>query len=186
MTFIDNNFSEHLKVLNESKVLNKMIIEISELITQTLKNGNKIIWCGNGGSAADSMHLSTELIGRYKSNRKSLSSISLSADSVALTCIANDFGYEYIFSRQIEGVGKPNDVLVCLTTSGNSLNIVKAIATAKYMNIKTILISGNQGGKCSKLSDFELIIPSESTARIQEMQIFIGHIICDYVEVNFN
>jgi D-sedoheptulose 7-phosphate isomerase len=186
MTFIDNNFSEHLKVLNDSRVLNKMIIEISELITQSLKNGNKIIWCGNGGSAADSMHLSTELIGRYKSNRKSLSSISLSADSVALTCIANDFGYEYIFSRQIEGVGKSGDVLVCLTTSGNSLNVEKAIITAKHMNIKTILMSGNKGGKCSKLSDFELIIPSESTARIQEMQIFIGHIICDYIEVNFN
>lgn len=182
---IDNNFSEHLEVLNNSKVLKDKIIEFSKSINQALKNGNKIIWCGNGGSAADSMHLSTELIGRYKSNRKSLSSISLSSDSVAITCIANDFGYENIFSRQIEGVGKSGDVLVCLTTSGNSLNIIKAIKVAKLMNVKTILMSGNKGGKCSGLSDLELIIPSQSTARIQEIQIFIGHIICDYIEKNF-
>lgn len=183
---IDYNFSEHLEVLNNSKILEKKIIEFSELITKALKNGNKIIWCGNGGSAADSMHLSTEIIGRYKSNRKSLASVSLSADSVAITCIANDFGYENLFSRQIEGVGKSGDVLVCLTTSGNSLNIIKAIKVAKLMNLKTILMSGNMGGKCSGLSDLELIIPSQTTARIQEMQIFIGHIVCDYIEKNFN
>jgi D-sedoheptulose 7-phosphate isomerase len=183
---IDNNFSEHLEVLNNSKMLNEKIIEFSELINKALKNGNKIIWCGNGGSAADSMHLSTELIGRYKSNRKSLPSISLSADSVAITCIANDFGYENLFSRQIEGVGKSGDVLVCLTTSGNSLNIIKAIKVAKLMNLRTILMSGNKGGECSGLSDLELIIPSQTTARIQEMQIFIGHIVCDYIEKNFN
>ena len=182
---IDNNFSEHLEVLNNSKGLNDSIIKFSQLINQALNNGNKIIWCGNGGSAADSMHLSTELIGRYKSNRKSLSSISLSSDSVAITCIANDFGYENIFSRQIEGLGESGDVLVCLTTSGNSLNIIKAIKVAKSMNVKTILMSGNKGGKCSGLSDLELIIPSQSTARIQEIQIFIGHIICDYIEENF-
>ena len=182
---IDNNFSEHLEVLNNSKGLNDRIIKFSQLINQALNNGNKIIWCGNGGSAADSMHLSTELIGRYKSNRKSLSSISLSSDSVAITCIANDFGYENIFSRQIEGLGESGDVLVCLTTSGNSLNIIKAIKVAKSMNVKTILMSGNKGGKCSGLSDLELIIPSQSTARIQEIQIFIGHIICDYIEENF-
>jgi D-sedoheptulose 7-phosphate isomerase len=181
---IDNQFSEHLEVLNNSKLLKDKIIEFSQLIIQALNNGNKIIWCGNGGSAADSMHLSTELIGRYTSNRKSLPSIALSADSVAITCIANDFGYENIFSRQIEGVGKSGDVLVCLTTSGNSLNIIKAIKVAKLHNLKTILMSGNKGGKCLGLSDFELIIPSKSTARIQEMQIFIGHIICDYIEKN--
>jgi D-sedoheptulose 7-phosphate isomerase len=182
---INNHFSEHLKVLNSSAALEDKIIEIAHLIIKTLNKGNKIIWCGNGGSAADSMHLSAELIGRYKSNRKSLSSISLSSDNAVITCIANDFGYENIFSRQIEGVGKSDDVLVCLTSSGNSLNIIKAIKVAKSLNIKTVLISGNQGGKCSGLSDFELIIQSESTARIQEMQIFIGHIICDYIEKNF-
>lgn len=181
---MSNNFSEHLEVLNNCKGLNSKIIEISNLIIKALNKGNKIIWCGNGGSAADSMHLSAELTGRYKSNRKSLSSISLSADSVAITCIANDFGYENIFSRQLEGIGKPGDVLVCLTTSGNSLNIIKAIKVAKLLGLSTILISGNEGGNSAKLSDFELIIPSHSTARIQEMQIFIGHIICDYIEEN--
>lgn len=181
---VDKNFSEHLEVLKNSTALKEKIIDLSKLITKALKSGNKIIWCGNGGSAADSMHLSAELIGRYKSNRKSLSSISLSTDSATITCIANDFGYENIFSRQIEGVGKSGDVLVCLTTSGNSLNIIKAIKVAKSQNLKTILMSGNKGGKCFGLSDFELIIPSQSTARIQEMQIFIGHIICDYIEKN--
>jgi D-sedoheptulose 7-phosphate isomerase len=181
-----NSFSEHLEVLNRSIILKDKIIKLSKLISKVLKNGKKVIWCGNGGSAADSMHLSTELIGRYKSNRKSLSSISLSADNVAITCIANDFGFENIFSRQIEGLSKPGDVLMCLTTSGNSPNIIRAIKVAKLLNVKTVLLSGNKGGKCSGLSDFELIIPSKSTARIQEMQIFIGHIICEYIEKDFN
>ena len=182
---VKNNFTEHLKTLNDTESLKDKILEFSKLIIKALKRGNKIIWCGNGGSAADSMHLSTELIGRFKSNRKSLSSISLSADSGAITCIANDYGFEHIFSRQLEGVGKSGDVLVCLTTSGNSLNIIKAIKAAKSLNIITITLSGNKGGKCIGLSDLELIIPSQSTARIQEMQIFIGHIICDYIEENF-
>jgi D-sedoheptulose 7-phosphate isomerase len=182
---VKNNFTEHLKTLNDTESLKDKILAFSKLIIKALKSGSKIIWCGNGGSAADSMHLSTELIGRFKSNRKSLSSISLSADSSAITCIANDYGFEHIFSRQLEGVGKSGDVLVCLTTSGNSLNIIKAIKVAKSLNIITILMSGNKGGKCIGLSDLELIIPSQSTARIQEMQIFIGHIICDYIEENF-
>jgi D-sedoheptulose 7-phosphate isomerase len=182
---VDNNFREHLKTFSDTELLKDKILEFSKLVIKALKSSNKIIWCGNGGSAADSMHLSTELIGRFKSNRKSLSSISLSVDSGTITCIANDYGLEHIFSRQLEGLGKSGDVLVCLTTSGNSLNIIKAIKVAKSLNIITILMSGNKGGKCIGLSDLELIIPSQSTARIQEMQIFIGHTICDYIEENF-
>ena len=140
------------------------------------------MWCGNGGSASDSMHLSTELIGRYKKKRRALRSVSLSSDQATLTCIANDFGYENIFSRQIEGLGKKGDVLICLTTSGNSKNIINALKCAKKKKIISILISGNKGGKCKIQSNHNIIIPSKSTARIQEMQLLIGHSIIESIE----
>ena len=163
--------------LNNSVLLN--LIALTNIFIKCKKRGGKVFLLGNGGSAAIASHVAVDLT-------KNAGIPSVTFNEVDLiTCFANDFGYENIFSRQIEGLGESGDVLVCLTTSGNSLNIIKAIKVAKSMNVKTILMSGNKGGKCSGLSDLELIIPSQSTARIQEIQIFIGHIICDYIEENF-
>ena len=180
---INKNFVEHRELLEVCKKnLNRSIVKAVEIITNSIKKNNLILWCGNGGSASDSMHYSSEFIGRYKNNRKPLRSISLSSDQAAITCIANDFGYEKIFSRQVDGLGKAGDVLVCLTTSGNSKNIINAIKSAKKKKLQTLLISGNKGGKCAKLCSHEILIPSSTTSRIQEMQLIIGHLIIELAE----
>ena len=172
---INKNFVEHRELLEVCKKnLNRSIVKAVEIITNSIKKNNLILWCGNGGSASD--------IGRYKNNRKPLRSISLSSDQAAITCIANDFGYEKIFSRQVDGLGKAGDVLVCLTTSGNSKNIINAIKSAKKKKLQTLLISGNKGGKCAKLCSHEILIPSSTTSRIQEMQLIIGHLIIELAE----
>jgi len=153
------------------------------LISSALKNQNTIFWCGNGGSAAESSHLAVELIGRFKNNRRSLPSLSLNADSSAITCIANDFGYGEIFSRQLEGLGKKGDVLVVLSSSGKSENILKVLEKAKEMGITSIALLGKGGGQAVALSDFAIVIESEETARIQEMHLVLGHTLCEYAEI---
>jgi len=184
---VKKNFNQHLEVQKKTlEILEKKIYLASEVISNCLKNNGLIMWCGNGGSASDSMHLSAELIGKSKEKRKSLRSISLASDSSSITCIANDFGYENLFSRQLEGLGTKNDVLISLTTSGNSSNIINVLKRAKELNIKTILMSGNSGGSCAGMADIELLVPSTSTARIQEMHSLIGHSLCDLVEENLN
>ena len=180
---VELNFREHKNVLTYTfSKLEKNIINASDLICRALTKKNLILWCGNGGSASDSMHLSAEFIGRFNKKRKSLNSISLASDSPALTCISNDFGYKNIFSRQIEGLGKKNDVLIVFSTSGNSENILMALKKAKKQKMKTIAFLGKEGGRCKGLSDIDLIVPSQSTARIQEMHILIGHTLCDLIE----
>ena len=180
---VELNFREHKSVLTYTfSKLEKNIINASDLICRALTKKNLILWCGNGGSASDSMHLSAEFIGRFNKKRKSLNSISLASDSPALTCISNDFGYKNVFSRQIEGLGKKNDVLIVFSTSGNSENILMALKKAKKQKMKTIAFLGKEGGRCKGLSDIDLIVPSQSTARIQEMHILIGHTLCDLVE----
>ena len=184
---IKKNFTEHLEVQkNTIETLENKIFKASEMIADCLKNKGLVVWCGNGGRASDSMHLSTELLGRFKNNRKSLRSMSLAADSSSITCISNDFGYENLFSRQLEGLANKNDILISLTTSGNSKNVINAIKKAKKLNLKTILMSGNSGGKCVGLTDLELIVPSTSTARIQEMHMLIGHTLCELIEEHLN
>ena len=181
---VKNNFNEHKKIFNKiaTKSFIDKIILASEIISKSLIENKTIFWCGNGGSASDSMHLSAELIGRFKRNRRPLRSISLAGDSASLTCISNDFGYLNVYSRQIEGLGNKGDVLVAISTSGKSRNILKAINQAKKNKLKVISLLGRNGGKCKGKSDLDLIIKSNSTARIQEMHISIGHIICDLVE----
>ncbi len=181
---VKNNFNEHKKIFNKiaTKSFIDKIILASEIISKSLIENKTIFWCGNGGSASDSMHLSAELIGRFKRNRRPLRSISLAGDSASLTCISNDFGYVNVYSRQIEGLGNKGDVLVAISTSGKSRNILKAINQAKKNKLKVISLLGRNGGKCKGKSDLDLIIKSNSTARIQEMHISIGHIICDLVE----
>lgn len=181
------NFNEHINVTKKTKKqLSKKIIEASKLIFQTIKkNGGKIIWCGNGGSSADSLHLSSEFVGKFKKKRKALPSICISSDIANLTCIANDYGYENIFSRQLSALGKSNDLLMCLSTSGNSKNIIKCLKLAKKLSIRSILLSGRNGGEARKYSDLNLLVPSKTTARIQEMHLMIGQILCELVEKQF-
>ncbi len=180
------SLKEHIKVfkLSQNKIISNLP-KIVSLIHSCLIKGNKLLWCGNGGSASDCMHLSAEFVGKFKDKRKSLNSISLTSDQAAITCIANDFGYKYIFSRQIEGIGKPNDILICMSTSGNSENIIEALKISKKKKIKTILISGNRGGRGAKYSDIQVILPSKTTSRIQEIMLFIGHLIIELVEKKF-
>lgn len=155
----------------------------STIIGDALKNGNTIFWCGNGGSAAESSHLAVELIGRFKNNRRSLPSLSLNADTSAITCIANDFGYDEIFARQLEGLGKKSDVLIVLSSSGKSENILRALRQAKKMGITSIALLGKGGGEAVALSDFAIVIESDETARIQEMHLLLGHTLCEFAEI---
>jgi D-sedoheptulose 7-phosphate isomerase len=155
----------------------------AKVIADTLKKNGTVFWCGNGGSAAESSHLAVELIGRFKNNRKSLPSISLNADSSAITCIANDFGYEEIFARQLEGLGKKEDVLIVLSTSGESENILRVLRKAKDMGITSIALLGKGGGRAVSLSNLAIVVNSDETARIQEMHLLLGHTFCEYAEI---
>ena len=163
-----------------------MISKISSLVINTIKSGGCIFWCGNGGSASDSQHLAAELIGRFKNNREPYKSISLTADSSVITCISNDFGYENLFSRQLEGVGNKGDLVITLSTSGNSINLKNLLEKAKEKGINSVAILGKGGGLIKDLADYTLIINSNNTARIQEVHILIGHIICQIVEEELN
>jgi D-sedoheptulose 7-phosphate isomerase len=155
----------------------------AKVIADTLKKNGTVFWCGNGGSAAESSHLAVELIGRFKNNRKSLPSISLNADSSAITCIANDFGYEEIFARQLEGLGKKEDVLIVLSTSGESENILRVLLKATDMHITTIALLGKGGGRAASLANLSIVVNSDETARIQEIHLLLGHTFCEYAEI---
>lgn len=160
------------------------INEVSALFSNTLKAGKTIFWCGNGGSASESSHLATELIGRFKGNRVALPSITLNADTTAITCIANDFGYDEIFARQLSGLGNSGDLLVVLSTSGNSPNILKVLEQANLMGIKSIAFLGKNGGFAKDKADYQIVVPSEETARIQEVHLLIGHTLCEITELD--
>jgi D-sedoheptulose 7-phosphate isomerase len=180
---INLNFIEHLKVIELTcETLSEPIKYIGKLLGKSLENGGTLFWCGNGGSAADSQHLAAELVGRFKNNRQALRSIALSTDTSVLTCIANDYSYEEIFARQIEALGRPGDVLIGISTSGTSKNMMLAFAAAKKKKLMTIALLGKGGGPCKNLADYSLVIPSMSTARIQEAHILIGHIFCELIE----
>jgi len=156
----------------------------ARIFADALKNGNTIFWCGNGGSAAESSHLAVELIGRFKNNRRPLPSVSLNADTSALTCIANDFGYDEIFARQLEGLSKKGDVLVVLSTSGKSENILRALKKAKEIDVTSIALLGKGGGQAAALADHSIVIDSTETARIQEIHLLIGHTFCEFAEMD--
>ena len=158
----------------------------AEIMIASIRDGGKILWCGNGGSAADAQHLATELMGGMTSHeRKPIPSLALTTDTSFITAWSNDTDFESIFSRQIQGLGNENDVLVAISTSGNSANIIAAIKQAKYKGLKTISFTGKTGGKLNGLSDVTIYIPSENTQRIQEGHIMIGQIICGLLEDEF-
>ena len=179
---IKKHFLEHSDVLESLEHLDESIINVANLLIQCLENKGTIFWCGNGGSASDSQHLAGELVGRFVGDRKPLKSIALTSDSAVMTCIVNDYGYKHIFSRQIEALGNEGDILIGISTSGNSENVIHAFEVAKQRGIITIGFLGKGGGKSSALVNQSIIVPSKSTARVQEMHILIGHILCDLIE----
>ncbi|MEA2104022.1 MAG: D-sedoheptulose 7-phosphate isomerase [Candidatus Cloacimonadota bacterium] len=177
---------EHIEVIRTLDNYSELIQQVAKDISAVLENGRKIMLCGNGGSAADSQHLATEFVVRFRSelNRRSLPALALTTDTSLITAGANDYGFDTIFSRQVEGLGNRGDYLIGISTSGNSENVFQAIRTAKEKGIHTLLLSGKDGGKIKSVADDSLIIPHKNTARIQEAHITIGHIICLLVEIN--
>lgn len=169
------------KILNDESFLRK-IAEVGEACLEVYRNDRKTMLAGNGGSAADAQHIAAELVGRYGFDRPSIPSLALTTDSSNLTAIGNDYGYDKVFSRQLEGMGQKGDLFIGISTSGNSQNIVNAFISAKAKGITTVALTGRDGGKMAEIADYALIVPSNATPRIQESHILIGHIICDIIE----
>ncbi len=183
---IEAELNAHKQTIEASiKTLVPSIEEASKLMVSTLKSGSKILLCGNGGSASDAQHIAAELTGRYKSERKGLAGIALNTDTSALTAIANDYGYDKVFSRQVEALANKGDLLIGISTSGNSQNIISAFKTAKELECNTLGFSGRDGGAMSSICDLNVVVPSSDTPRIQEMHILIGHILCQAVDDAF-
>ncbi len=157
----------------------------SIVVIDRLKRGKKILICGNGGSASDAQHIAAELSGRYKSERRALAGIALTTDTSALTAIGNDYGFDRIFDRQVEALAQDGDILIAISTSGNSTNVINAIQRAKELGCYTIGLSGRDGGMMSDICDLNIIIPSDDTPRIQEMHILVGHTICQAIDDAF-
>lgn len=183
---IAERFTDHLDVFGQTMEQMETIQLIAERCKTALAAGNKVLFCGNGGSAADAQHLAAELIGRFQKERRSLASIALTTDTSILTAVANDYGYDEVFARQVEGLGRAGDVLIGISTSGNSANVVKAALKARDTGMHTIAFTGEGGGKLQDICDITLVIPSKVTARIQEMHILVGHIICELVEEEYD
>ncbi len=180
--YLFNSLQQHREVFE--KIDLEVIESCGNIIVEALKNGNKILLCGNGGSAGDAQHIATEITGRFESERRGLPAIALTTDTSALTAIANDFGFERIFSRQVEALAKEGDVLIGITTSGNSPNIIAAVMEARNIGCKTIGLTGEKGKKIASLCDASVLVPSDRTARIQEAHITIGHLWCEMVDKN--
>src|SRR5262245_12479365 len=160
----------------------ELIERIAVLARDTLLDGHMLLACGNGGSATDAQHLAEELIGRYRANRRALPAVALTADSAALTCIANDFGYDQVFARQVEALARPGDLLVCFSTSGNSPNVLAALHTARAQGARSVALLGKDGGAARALADLALVVANDDTARIQEAHLQVLHYICEVVE----
>ena len=180
----DDALREHKKVIDGLEAFYPVIEEIASQMSETIKRGKKIMLCGNGGSAADAQHIATEFIVRFRGdfNRRALPAIALTTDTSLLTACANDYGYDEVFKRQVEGLGNEGDLLIGISTSGNSPNVFKALEYANEQNINTVLLAGRDGGKIAKIARYSIIIPHEDTARIQEAHITVGHILCRLTE----
>lgn len=168
--------------LLKDPVLLSRIEAAAELIQRSLECGGKVLFCGNGGSAADSLHLAAEFVGKFQKERKALAAVALNANISSITAIANDYSYDQVFARAVEALMKPEDVLVGISTSGNSENVYQAVLKAREIGGKSISLLGKGGGKMNSVSDIPIVVPSDCTARVQEAHIMIGHIICEIVE----
>ncbi|MBE7177064.1 MAG: D-sedoheptulose 7-phosphate isomerase [Mucilaginibacter polytrichastri] len=183
---IEKILQEHAETLN--RVIKQLVPDIETacaMVKQTLTAGHKILLAGNGGSAADAQHIATEFSGRFVKERRALPAIALTTDTSALTAISNDYGFERVFSRQVEALARENDLFIGLSTSGNSPNILEAFKVARSLGCKTLGMSGRSGGEMQELCDLNIVVPSEVTARIQEMHILIGHILCESADQLF-
>ena len=175
--------AQHLTIIRQLDAQQDAFERAAVRITECLLAGNKVLWCGNGGSAADSQHLAAELVGRFRCPRRAFPSIALTADTSVLTAIANDWSYEEVFARQVETLGQPGDVLVGISTSGNSKNVCTALAKARQLGIFTVAMTGKNGGRMATIADVCLRVPSTDPARIQEVHILYGHMLCEWVEL---
>jgi len=168
-------------VINQVPVLES----IAKAMTDCLHSGGQILWCGNGGSAGDSQHLAAEIVGRFRRERRGLPSVALTTDTSILTAVANDYGYEAVFARQVQALGRPGDLLVGISTSGNSPNVVCAIEQAKSQGLTTVAFTGSGGGRMAAISDHLFAVDAKETARVQEMHILAGHMLCDWLEADW-
>ncbi len=178
---IKKSYETKQTIYEDDSLLDK-IEDVARKCVALYKTDKKTIIAGNGGSAADAQHIAAELVGRYGFDRPSIPSLALTTDTSNLTAIGNDYGYDYVFSRQLEGMGHEGDIFIGISTSGNSVNIIKAFESAKKKNIMTIALTGRDGGVMAEMADIALVVPSHSTPRIQESHILIGHILCDIIE----
>jgi len=179
-----NAIADHLKIVSSLTAERPKLESIARKMSETIREGKKILWCGNGGSAADSQHLAAELVGRFRRERQGLPSIALTTDTSILTSIGNDYGFAEIFRRQVEALATTGDLLVGLSTSGNSSNVCAAIEKGRELGVYTVAMTGAGGGRAAELADCCLCIPSTDTARIQEAHILVGHIFCDWIEAD--
>ena len=180
---IESSIATKQAIVNDPELL-KRIETVAQVMIKALKDGKRVLWCGNGGSAADAQHLAAELSGRFYYDRPPLNSEALHCNTSYLTAVANDYGYDLIYSRMIDGACKPGDVLVGISTSGNSKNICNAFRKAKDLGVITVAMTGKSGGTMKEMADYLLNVPSDDTPRIQESHIMLGHIICEIVEAS--
>jgi D-sedoheptulose 7-phosphate isomerase len=174
--------AEHLTVIHMLSAQQSLLEQIAEAMSAAINAGRKILWCGNGGSAADAQHLAAELVGRFRCERRGLPSIALTTNTSILTAIGNDYGYEHTFRRQVEALCAPGDILVGISTSGNSRNVCLALQAARGLGALTVAFTGQTGGVASEIAALTLRVPSQETPRIQEAHILCGHVLCDWIE----
>ena len=184
MTF-EASLAETTRTLQALTTIRPAIDRAGQMILTTLKRGGKLLICGNGGSAAEAAHFATELVGRYAKTRRALPAIALSSDASLVTCIGNDFGYEQVFARQLAGLAKPGDLVVVLTSSGNSTNVIATLHEAKKLELESIAFLGRGGGKAKGLATCELIMPGASGAAAQEAHLFLIHHFCELIDEAF-
>lgn len=178
--------SDLIATLDAFRKLTPVLDSAGAAIIAALQQNRKILTCGNGGSAADALHMAEELVGRYRSNRRALPAVALCADPTALTCIANDFGFEHVFSRQVEALGQTGDVLAVFSTSGNSPNLLRALEAGRHKQMTTVALIGKNGGAMAGEADYEIIVPSSDSARIQEVHTLVMHLWLEQIEAAFS
>ncbi len=179
---IHQSLRAHAETITQLDALVPDIARLAAMVQASLTRGGKILFMGNGGSAADSQHLAAELVGRFQAERRGLAAIALSTDTSILTSVGNDYGFEHVFARQVEALCRPEDVLIGISTSGNSSNVVRAIEIGNEIGATTVALTGEGGGKLAAMCDLTLAVPSRVTARVQEAHILIGHILCELID----
>ena len=183
---IEENIDIIISNFNELKKCSGNINKIADICIDAIEHGNKLLLCGNGGSASDAQHIAAELVVKYKKIRRAIPAIALTTDTSIMTAIGNDISAEKIFERQVEALGNKGDILIAISTSGNSINIINALNIAKQKGLVTILLTGNNGGSASQIASYTLKVPSDTTNNIQELHIATGHLICDIIEEYFS